>query len=65
MEEKKTTTEAQRRAMAKYQKKFVHTAVNFEREKRDRIQAYCKKQGKSFGQIVNEYFDKVLAEEGI
>ena len=63
MERKGTTTEAQRRAMAKYQKKFVHTGINFEREFRDKVSAYCDRHGTSLGRLVTEYLEKLLAEE--
>lgn len=57
------TTEAQRRATAVYQKKFVHSAINFDPEKKRLITEYCARHNTSMTKLVNDYFDKLLAEE--
>lgn len=65
MAEKKPITEAQKAAMMRYQRKFVHTAINIEREKRDRIQEYCKRHNTSLTTLLNEFLDGLLEKEAL
>ena len=65
MENKNKTSEAQKRAMLKYQRKFIHVSINMTKELRQKVSEYCDMHGISLNQIVVTYLEKLIEEDMI
>lgn len=57
------TTEAQKRASAKYQQKNIASlACRIKKEQAEKFQQYCKAQGKTPNAVLKEYVLKCIGE---
>ncbi len=54
------SSDAQRRAVAKYNAKFVTLTVRLAPEKRDALNAWAAERGESVVGILNRYIDRIL-----
>ena len=63
-EEVKKISEAQKRAMKKYQQKFVHATFNIDRDLRDKVNEYCVANGTSMGKVITQYLERLVSENG-
>ena len=54
-------TEAVAKAVAKYQKEnYSHISVLIRKEKKEQLQNYCRRKGKSLNGLINEMIDAEL-----
>ena len=62
--EKKKSSEALKRAVLKYQQKFVHASINIDRDLRDRVNEYCRENETSMTKLITEYLERLVNENG-
>lgn len=63
MEKKRVTTEAQKKAHAKYMENFVEVKVRMTPEKRALIQKHAKEIGESATEFINRAIDNQIEQD--